>query len=268
MVAHDVHDLIQFYDVNIHSQKTDPDHTSPDLCTCQCDRKHLCAWKKFFDVVIGDPSSYGTPYLPDVFALQEVGNVPGKYHVPCTHVVDYLNSLPGQGSVSWNYECTDAHGACAVFWRNDSNGFMLEDSFQIPLTDSTTFLIQAVKLGTRTGDRHIGVASVHTDPANPSGGHACNHAYVQMMERWGNIHYLVAGDFNQIEVTPPSGLTPANFGSGYTAPGCTPGKQIDHVFLHKMAVPSGSQLGNLQIIDQTTPAYSDHRGLGVTLYWA
>lgn len=120
--------------------------------------------------------------------------------MPCSEMKSYLNGLPGQGGASWRCECTNAHGACAVFWRDDSNGFVLEDSVQIPLLNTSSFLVQAVKLGTANGDRHMGVASVHTDPANPFPGHARDHAYNQMRMAWGDIHYIVARDFNDVGV--------------------------------------------------------------------
>lgn len=275
-VAHDVHGLIQFYDVNFHSQNSNA--TDDELHDCGCPtgvNDSVCYWRKFFDIITVNPGDYRTPYTPDLFTIQEVGTVPGKHHVDGDVVESYLNSLPGQTGAYWGHMCTDATGACAVFWRNDSNGFMYEDSMQFPLLDTPNFIVQAVKLGTRNGDRHIGVASVHTnpDPLHAHPGHARNHAFNQMQMAWGDIHLIIAGDFNATDV-PDQEPVPEVVGvpfDGWTKPNhCDTGERIDYVFMYKMTASSGSQAGNELVVPLVGPKrfYSDHRGLGVTLYWS
>lgn len=67
-MAHDVHDLIQLYDANIHSQIDDP--SNPDLCSCGCPPTGRCVWQQFFDVLVENHEDYGTPYPPDLFTIQ------------------------------------------------------------------------------------------------------------------------------------------------------------------------------------------------------
>lgn len=268
-MAHNVHDFVQFYDVNLHSQRAEVDRqTNPALFSCQCDRMQFCQWQNFFNLVFTNPGAAYTPYRPDLFAIQEVGvfSTPQdrKYHVPCDQIQANLNGQPGQAGATWGYRCTDTYGSCAVFYRNDATGFQIIDDFQIPLPDTPNFKIQAVKLKTRVGDRNVGVASVHTNPDAPNADNARNQAYTQMLSRWGDIHLIVAGDFNnQDGLNGQSGLEKVYFPEN-TSPGCN--RKIDHVFLHRMT-SAGLRPGNQTVVVQTNPAYSDHRGLGVCLYW-
>lgn len=263
-MAHDVHSLVQFYDVNLHSQIM----TSPDRMSCGCGVNQLCRWESFFDLVVANKNSVGTPYTPDLFTLQEVGSsIPGKFHQPCVNIQTNLNNQPSQDGATWSYVCTGTYGGCAVFFRSDSNGFVLADDFQISLTNTPNFKVQAVKLNTRNGDRHVGVASVHTNPESGKtfAASARNQAYNEMKTRWPNLHYIVAGDFNETGLPAGNqGLSKIPLNNLATAPRCN--VTVDYVFVDGFTHPSGSS-GNQQVIDHTPSPYSDHRALGVTLYW-
>jgi hypothetical protein len=274
-MAHDVHDFIQLYDVNLHSQNSNATYNELHDCGCPTGvNGSECYWRKFFDIVVADHDDLGTPYTPDILVLQEVGNVAGKHHVDCGVIETYLNNLSGQAGAHWDHRCTNATGACAVFWRDDANGFAFEDEHQFPLLDTPSYIVQSVKLGTRNQNRHVGIASVHTNPAEGKEfpGHARDHAFNQMQQQFGDIHLIIAGDFNDVGV--PGGSPDANLKAipfdGWTQPNkCTTGERIDYVFAYKMTAPSGTQLGNRIVVPLEGPNryYSDHRGLGVTLYW-